>query len=70
MQQMTKSRTAQTEAVIPLNHEPELQPVDRLLMEVRRDISTTILEKDYQQRLVRGLDKETEYTDMTRSIAF
>jgi hypothetical protein len=70
MQQGPKYRTAQTEVVAPLNHELELQLVDRLLVEVRWDRSTTILVKDYQKRLVRGLDKETEYTDMRRSIAF
>jgi hypothetical protein len=70
MQQGPKYRTAQTEAVAPLNHELELQLVDRLLVEVRWDRSTTILAKDYQKRLVRGLDKETEYIDMRRSIAF
>jgi hypothetical protein len=34
MQQRPKSRTAQTEAAVPLNHEPELQLVNRLLMKV------------------------------------
>jgi hypothetical protein len=70
MQQRAKSRTAQTKAVEPLNHEPELQLVDHLLTKTRRDRSTNVLAKNYQQRLVRGLDKETEYTGMTRSIAF